>query len=300
MTTAGMRFDLHARGPYSLAASTRFLEAFPPAALTPAHSDHTHWAFAADDGESAVGLCLRARGDAVAAEVFGSGDPAVPAQVARILSLDVDGSGFAAIGRRDAVVGRLQASHPSLRPVLFFTPFEAAAWAVISHRMPMHQAAQIKTRLTREAGTPVEVHGEQLFAFPAPQQILATGDLSVLPERKADNLRAAARAAVGGALDADRLRALPPDEAIAELKALPGIGDFFAQLVLVRGVGSPDFLPTVEPRLLRATGLAYGIETPTAEALARIAESWRPFRSWVAFLLRVALQDLAHANAGSA
>ena len=68
----------------------------------------------------------------------------------------------------------------------------------------------------------------------------------------------------------------------------------------MRGVGSPDFLPTVEPRLLRATGLAYGIETPTAEVLAEIAESWRPFRSWVAFLLRVALADLAHEIAGTA
>jgi DNA-3-methyladenine glycosylase II len=300
MTKASLSFDLHARGPYSLAASTHFLEGFAPAALAPAQSGHTHWAFAADDGESVVGLCLTEHRDGVSVEVFGSDDPAVPAQVARILSLDVDGSEFAAVGRRDAVVGRLQASHPGLRPVLFFTPFEAAGWAVISHRMRMRQAAQIKARLTREIGTGVELHGERLFAFPSPQQILAADDLPGLPERKAANLRAVSGAAVSGALDPGRLRRLPPDEALAELKALPGIGEFFAQLILVRGVGSPDFLPTVEPRLLRAAGLAYGIETPTAEALAEIAESWRPFRSWVAFLLRVALADLAHETAGAA
>ena len=166
--------------------------------------------------------------------------------------------------------------------------------------MRMRQAAQIKARLTREAGTPVALHGEQLFAFPSPHQILAADDLPGLPERKAANLRAVAAAAVRGDLDPGRLRALPTDAALAELKALPGIGDFFAQLILVRGVGSPDFLPTSEPRFLRATGLAYGIETPTAETVAEIAESWRPFRSWVAFLLRVALVDLTLERAAPA
>ncbi len=43
----------------------------------------------------------------------------------RLLSLDVDGRGFAAPGRRDQVVGALQHRFPGLRPVLFFTPYEA-------------------------------------------------------------------------------------------------------------------------------------------------------------------------------
>ncbi len=293
MTQAAQSFELHARGPYSLAASTRFLEGFAPAALAPAASEHTHWAFAADDGESAAAICLRPRDGGVSVEVFGSADPAVEGQVARILSLDVDGAGFATVGRSDTVVGGLQERFPGLRPVLFFTPFEAAAWAVISHRMRIRQAAAIKARLTAELGTAIAIHGERRFAFPSPQQILAARDLPGLPERKAANLRAIAEAAVEGALDAARLRALPPEEALAELRALPGIGDFFAQLILVRGVGSPDFLPTAEPRLMRAVGLAYGIEAPTPETLTEIAEAWRPFRSWVAFLLRVALEDLS-------
>jgi DNA-3-methyladenine glycosylase II len=48
-----------------------------------------------------------------------------------------------------------------------------------------------------------------------------------------------------------------------------------------------------EPRLLRAVGLAYGIDPPDAAGLESIAEAWRPFRTWVAFLLRVSLAELA-------
>ena len=47
-------------------------------------------------------------------------------QVTRILSLDVDGTGFPEVGRRDPVVGGLQARWPGLRPVGFYSPYEAA------------------------------------------------------------------------------------------------------------------------------------------------------------------------------
>ncbi len=284
---SGETFDLHARGPYSLAASARFLEGFAPAAQAPATSDHTHWAFAADDGVSHVGVCLLARSDGAALTVLGGRGAAVRDQVERILSLDADGAAFAAVGDRDPVVGRLQQRLDGLRPVLFFTPYEAAAWAVISHRVRLPQAAAAKRRLQQELGDEISIHGERLFAFPSPERVLASAALPGLPERKRERLRAVAEAAASGHLDAARLRALPADEAIAALKTLPGIGDFYAQLVLIRGAGSPDVLPTAEARLLRAVGLAYGIESPSQADMERIAESWRPFRSWVAFLLRV-------------
>jgi DNA-3-methyladenine glycosylase II len=288
---SGGHFTLRARGPYSLAASARFLEGFAPAAQAPAGSDHTHWAFATDDGAAHVGVCLQPRDDGVALEVVGGDGPAVRDQVERILSLDADGDEFAAVGRRDPVVGRLQQRLGGLRPVLFFTPYEAAAWAAISHRIRLRQAAAMKQRLQAEVGVEIEIHGERRFAFPSPERVLGAGVLPGLPERKAANLRSVAEAALDGRLDARRLRALPADEAIAELKMLPGIGDFYAQLILIRGVGSRDFLPTVESRLRRAVARAYGIEEPTQERIEAIAESWRPFRSWVAFLLRVSLQD---------
>ena len=199
---AARHFELHARGPYSLAASTGFLEGFAAAALAPAESDHTHWAFATDDGASSVGICLQPRADGVAVDVFGDDDPGVRAQVERVLSLDIDGTGFAAVAERDPVVARLQERFPGLRPVLFFTPWEAAAWSAMSHRIRIRQAAAIKVRLTREVGSEIVVHGESRWAFPSPAQVLAAGVLPGLPERKAANLRAIAEAALEGVLDA--------------------------------------------------------------------------------------------------
>jgi DNA-3-methyladenine glycosylase II len=101
-----------------------------------------------------------------------------------------------------------------------------------------------------------------------------------------------ARAALEGKLGATYLRSLPAEEALARLKELPGIGDFSAELVLLRGSGVPDQLPIHEPRLARAVAIAYGLEeTPTTEELTEISEGWRPYRTWVVLHLRTMLED---------
>ena len=85
---------------------------------------------------------------------------------------------------------------------------------------------------------------------------------------------------------------MPPEEALADLKKLPGIGDFSAGLTLLRGAGAPDAVPTAEPRLARAIEFAYGLPGPAAsEHVRQISENWRPYRTWVTLLLRTRLED---------
>ena len=294
------RFELHPRGPYALEASVRFLEGFAPAAYERATPGHLHLAFVADGGAAVAGVCVRAEGGVVAGEIVGEADPGVArAQVARILSLDVDGSDFPAVGARDPVVGRLQARYPGLRPVLFYSPYEAAAWALIGQRIRIAQAARIKERMAEELGPTITVHGERLHAFPSPTRLADLDAFSGLPTQKIERLRALAHATVGGALDAARLRALPAEEALTGLKELPGIGDFSAELILVRGAGAPDYLPTAEPRLGHAVARAYGLDRPPSTTdLTTLAAAWRPYRAWVTLLLRTMLEDETHEIAG--
>jgi DNA-3-methyladenine glycosylase II len=285
-------FELVPLGPFSLRASAAFLEGFSPAAYRRAEAGHLHLAFVPDGDEAAAGVCLRQPASAVVGEVFGEADPeAVREQVARILSLDVDGTGFPDVGRRDPVVGRLQARWPGLRPVGFFSPYEAAAWALIGHRIQIVQAARIKERMAAELGQAVGVHGDVRHAFPSPARLAALEGFAGLYGRKVENLRLLGEAAAVGRLDGARLRELPRDQALAELKQLPGIGDFSAELVLLRGAADPDHLPLHEPRLCRGAAIAYGLEEPPDRAwLEERSEAWRPYRTWVVLLLRVLLE----------
>jgi DNA-3-methyladenine glycosylase II len=296
-------FTLGPRGPFSLAASIRFLEGFTPAAYAGAAESALELAFPVEGSWQTVGVRVRqdARdtgGGEVTAEIVSPAGPgaglvaAVHAQVERILSLDVDGSGFAAIGESDPVVGKIQQRYPGLRPVGFWSPYEAAAWTIIGHRIRMTQAAAIKARMAEQLGEPVSFGERTVHAFPSPQRLAGLEEFGGLTGRKPEWLRSVAQAALDGQLDTARLRAMSHEDAMTDLKKLPGIGDFSAGLTLLRGAGDPDAVPGQEPRLARAVALAYGLPEPaTPEQIRQISENWRPYRTWITLLLRVLLED---------
>ena len=58
--------------------------------------------------------------------------------------------------------------------------------------------------------------------------------------------------------------------------------------MVVRGAGAPDVFPAAETRLHEEMAHRYGLADPSPAELARIAERWRPYRSWAAVLLRAA------------
>ena len=96
-----------------------------------------------------------------------------------------------------------------------------------------------------------------------------------------------AEAALAGRLDADTLRAMPHEQALAWLREIRGIGPFYATLIRLRSTGVRDELPANEPRLRALIQRAYGLAEPPDEAeVAGIAEGWRPYRTWVTALLR--------------
>lgn len=290
------RFEISPAGPYSISASARFLGGFAPAHYEGGGSERLRFAFVADglgSGERVAGAYVYPEGEKVIVETYGEAAPeTVRDQTERILSLDVDGGRFPEVGGRDPVVGGLQVRYPGLRPVCFYSPYEAAAWAIIGNRIRIVQAAKVKARMAEELGEPVELRGKKEQAFPGPSRLLRLKKFPGLSGRKGEYLRGLSRAALEGKLEASYLRSLPTAEALAGLKELPGIGDFSAELVLVRGVGVPDLLPTREPRLGRAVAMAYGLEeSPSAEELFEISERWRPYRSWVSLHLRTMLED---------
>ncbi|HVV09036.1 DNA-3-methyladenine glycosylase 2 family protein [Amycolatopsis sp.] len=277
------------RGGFSLAASARFLEGFTPAARPDAADEPgaLRLAFPVERGWEHAGVLVRQRAPSEV-EVYvehGPPDPAVR-QVRRILSLDVDGAGFSLVAQEDPVVRAAQAEFPGLRPVLFGSPYEAACWAIIGNRIRMTQAARIKRRLAEEHGATLEVAGRRLASFPEPEVLLSMPKPAGLADIKMDRLRAMARAARDGVLDAESLRELDAEEAMRQLRRLPGIGPFSAELILVRGAGHPDVFPANEHRLHTQMREAYGLPEADAAELARVAEGWRPYRSWVALLLR--------------
>jgi DNA-3-methyladenine glycosylase II len=90
-------------------------------------------------------------------------------QALAVLSLDVDATGWPDVGARDQVMGDLQRRYRFVRPVLFPTPYEAAAHFVLGHRRSAAQARRLRTALGDSHGDPVNIGSQVLHAFPRPQ-----------------------------------------------------------------------------------------------------------------------------------
>ncbi|NJP26246.1 DNA-3-methyladenine glycosylase 2 family protein [Microbispora sp. SCL1-1] len=284
MTSHG--FTITAEGPYDFGATLRFVEDWPVTGGLPSDGRALRFAYCAESDWLPIGVTVTAAPDGVAVATTRAAGPRIRAEVARILSLDVDGSGFAAAGEADPVLGDLQRKSPGLRPLCFWSPWEAACWAVIVQRSSMLVAARIKQRIGERYGAKVIVDGEPYAAFPPPMTLLRAGGLG-LPAQKEEWLRGLAQAALDGVLTTEHLRALDPQEALAELRALPGVGPFSAGLILIRGAGAPDAFPGDEPRLFAILREAYGLPEDASPAVYRkVAEAWRPYRSWASFLFR--------------
>jgi DNA-3-methyladenine glycosylase II len=210
-------------------------------------------------------------------------------RIAFYLSLDDDLRPFYALGEADPAFAPVIRQLYGYHQVKFLTPFENAAWAILSQRNPMPVARKQKQALAARFGGTLAVDGTAYTAFPEAAQLAdvppATLREVVNNERRAEYLAAAARAF--SSVDESWLRAAPYAEVEAWLRGIKGIGVWSAEFILLRGLGRLDRVPITEERLIAAVSQRYGNgqALPPAE-VARIAARYGPWQGYWAQYLR--------------
>ena len=108
------------------------------------------------------------------------------------------------------------------------------------------QAITLRIRMSEQYGACFELSGSSTTCVPTPSSVLQIESLPGLPADRIPRLHAVAEA-LRGQLDAQRLRAMPPEDARAELQQLPGIGPFYSSLIVIRACGHADAPSLGEP-----------------------------------------------------
>lgn len=105
---------------------------------------------------------------------------------------------------------------------------------------------QMSLAIRKTFGEPVFFPGFDLFSYPSPERLAVACEQELRDCKlgfRAKNLLGAARAVASGKVDLERIGAMDDDEALAELRKLPGVGEKVANCVLLFAYGRLGAFP---------------------------------------------------------
>lgn len=207
------------------------------------------------------------------------GDLAVAvARLRRLLDLDADPVAVDDVLSSMPSVAALVARRPGLRVPGTVDGFETAVFAVLAQQVSLVAATTFAARVAERHGREVEVAGQTCRLFPRADELVdAPLDDLGLTGRRRETIRTLARAVLDGLpLHAGADRA----EVRSRLLALPGVGPWTADYLLMRALGDPDVLP-VGDLVIRRRAASIGLPERASE-LAAAGVFAAPWRSYLA------------------
>lgn len=181
----------------------------------------------------------------------------------------------------DPLLSPLFKQMPGPRVPGAFDGFECGVRAILGQQISVAAATTLAGRIASRFGQPISTPWQSLVTtFPSAQTLASASVVDLrslgLTSRRAETVRCFSKALADG-----NVRLEPgadPDRVRAALLALPGIGDWTAEYLLLRAAGWPDAFPANDLGLIKASGLS-------SAQLRERADDWRPWRGYAAVLL---------------
>jgi AraC family transcriptional regulator of adaptative response / DNA-3-methyladenine glycosylase II len=283
---SGLRLRIPVREPYDWAGLLRYLRDRATAGVETVETNAYRRSIVVD-GDAGILEVTRVPGAALELRLPALASPAlirVVARVAQMFDVATDVERIAADLRRDPLLRRALGGGPAPRIPVAWDPFELTIRAILGQQVSVRGATTLAGRLARAFGEKLPrtlASGSVTHLFPTPTRLSrARVERIGMPGARAQALRGVAAAVRDGNL---RLDAANPEATVRSLVALPGIGDWTAQYVAMRGLGEPDAFPATDLGVLRALAQMNGL--PKSAAVERRSARWRPWRAYATMAL---------------
>jgi AraC family transcriptional regulator of adaptative response / DNA-3-methyladenine glycosylase II len=170
--------------------------------------------------------------------------------------------------------------------------FEAAVRVVLGQQVTVAAARTLTTRLALALGEPVTTPLPGLERmFPTARRV-AQADPEVIGKLGIVRQRVRALQALATEVAAGRIRleaTAPLADTLAQLRSLPGFGEWTVQLIALRALGWPDAFPATDIGVLDALAPQFGGRD--AKAAEAASQAWRPWRGYAVMKLWRSLEN---------
>lgn len=174
---------------------------------------------------------------------------------------------------------------PGTRVPGCFDTYEMCVRAILGQQVSVKGASTLAGRVAAAVGTPLETGIDGLtHAFPSPQHVLKMGSRAneLLGSLGIIGRRVDAILMLAGVFDRgeiDLSYGSDPAQAISALEALPGIGPWTAQYIVMRTTGYPDAFPSTDLEVKKT------LAPRTQKEIEETAHAWSPWRSYAVMSL---------------
>lgn len=183
----------------------------------------------------------------------------------------------------DALLAPLLRARPGLRVPGVWHGVEFFMRAIVGQQVSVKAATTLAGRIATRFGEEIATPFAGVTRLSPSAKTLAAASADELGALGVTSARVAALRAGAGEMAAGRLRlaagTLHPEEMIARLQELPGVGEWTAHYIALRALRWPDAFPHADLGLLKAVGAR------SPRALKERAEAWRPWRGYAAMHL---------------
>ena len=183
----------------------------------------------------------------------------------------------------DPVMALLPVPHrPGARVPGAMDGFEVAVRIILGQQVTVKAAHTLTQRLVNRFGLPIDTPFPALTHLFPDAHTLAAADPEVIGRLGIVRQRVKAIQVLAGAVAAGSIelhRGAPLQATLDALRALPGIGDWTAQLIAMRALAWPDAWPASDIGLMNVLG------SRNPAHITALAEPWRPWRAYAVMRL---------------